>query len=100
VKLLIEIEAPGIERLTATQSDHEEDVPKEVAAFVSALVKSRLRCPAPKVTVLNVGSGAVLVDTGALLRLQEKASALQVLVECSDREIPAALKRATDLVKA
>jgi len=71
MKLLIDVEAPGLEHFHI----QEPDVPKEVGAFVRALVKSRTRCPEPRVTVVPLGDNDVCVDAAALLRLQTKAGA-------------------------
>ena len=71
MKLLIEIDAPGIEHFHV----HEPDVPIEIAAFVRSLVKSRTRGPEPKVSVHVVHDDSVIVDAGALIRLQQKAGA-------------------------
>ena len=69
MKILIDVEAPGLEH-----SNSETDVPTEVGAFVRALVKSRTRGPEPRVTVVELGENDVCVDAGALLRLQTKAN--------------------------
>jgi hypothetical protein len=96
MKLLIEVEAPGLDQ----SHTHEPDVSKEVGAFVSKLIRSRTRGPEPKVTVLSVDTDAVVVDAKQLLALQSKANALKWLVECEDNKICEALERAKKLIAA
>jgi hypothetical protein len=70
VKLLIEIEAHGIEHLHI----QEPAVPLEIGAFIRALVKSRTRGPEPKVSVVVLGEHDVAVDARAHLHLQGELS--------------------------
>jgi hypothetical protein len=71
MKLLLEIESPGLENGHA----YEAELSKEIGAFVSRLVKSRTGVSPPRVTILSAGPDAVIVDANALLRLQRKAVA-------------------------
>ena len=71
MKLLIEIDSPGIEHFHI----HEPAVPTEVGAFVARLVRARTRGPEPRVHVLVLSDDQVAVDVNELLRLHQKAGA-------------------------
>ena len=95
MKLLIAAEGPGTENLPAQFPA----LTQEIKSFVSHLVKSRTRGPEPKVEVIVAHDDAVLVTTQSLIKLQEKAAALRILVECPDRQIASALTNAKLLLK-
>jgi hypothetical protein len=96
MKLLIEVEAPGLEHFHI----HEPNVSAEVGAFVSKLVRSRTRGPEPAVHVHIVPDGAVLVQADALLKLQSKATAMRWMVEARDeREAKEAFRNAAKLIR-
>jgi hypothetical protein len=71
VKLLIAVE--GLENFVL----QEPDVPAEISAFVSKLIQSRTRGPAPRVLVLACGENHVMVDVDSLLGLQRKIAVLE-----------------------